>query len=145
MNKKAAIILVGLLVVSSFACSFTPDLFSTSGQVNEPITVVPPTQVVATNPDTATSSGVLSNSVEYLDLVEKEALIVSLYDRVSKGVVSIQTLTAEGGGLGSGFVYDLTGHIVTNFHVVENATDLEVDFPSGFKNSWKSHCYRSGL
>ncbi len=137
MNKKAAIILVGLLVVSSFACSFTPDLFSTSGQVNELITVVPPTQVVATNPDTATSSGVLSNSVEYLDLVEKEALIVSLYDRVSKGVVSIQTLTAEGGGLGSGFVYDSTGHIVTNFHVVENATDLEVDFPSGFKTRGK--------
>lgn len=137
MNKKAAIILVGLLVVSTLACSFTPDLFSTSGQVNDQITVVPPTQVVATTPDTATSSGVLSNSVEYLDLVEKEALIVSLYDRVSKGVVSIQTLTAEGGGLGSGFVYDQSGHIVTNFHVVENATDLEVDFPSGYKTRGK--------
>jgi len=30
--------------------------------------------------------------------------------------------------LGSGFVYDLQGHIVTNFHVVKNATDIAVTF-----------------
>jgi 2-alkenal reductase len=137
MNKKAAIILVGLLILSTLACSFTPDLFSSSGKEMNQITVIPPTQVVAALPGTPTSSGELSSSVEYLDLLEKEALIVSLYDRVSKGVVSIQTLTAEGGGLGSGFVYDSSGHIVTNFHVVENATDLEVDFPSGFKTRGK--------
>ena len=38
-----------------------------------------------------------------------------------------------GGSLGSGFVFDKLGHIITNFHVVEDATDLEVDFPSGIK------------
>jgi 2-alkenal reductase len=30
-------------------------------------------------------------------------------------------------------VYDKEGHIVTNYHVVEGATDLEVDFTSGLK------------
>ncbi len=30
--------------------------------------------------------------------------------------------------LGSGFVYDTQGHIVTNYHVVENATDIAVTF-----------------
>jgi len=30
--------------------------------------------------------------------------------------------------LGSGFVIDTTGHIVTNFHVVENAQEIEVSF-----------------
>jgi 2-alkenal reductase len=30
-------------------------------------------------------------------------------------------------------VFDNQGHIVTNYHVVEGATDLEVDFPSGHK------------
>ncbi|MBI4911861.1 MAG: trypsin-like peptidase domain-containing protein [Acidobacteria bacterium] len=31
-------------------------------------------------------------------------------------------------GTGSGFVWDERGHIVTNFHVVENAQELEVSF-----------------
>jgi len=42
-------------------------------------------------------------------------------------------LTENGNGLGSGFVIDKDGHILTNFHVVEGVSELEVDFPSGFK------------
>ncbi|MEJ5202721.1 MAG: trypsin-like peptidase domain-containing protein [Anaerolineales bacterium] len=67
------------------------------------------------------------------DLRQQEDLLAALYERVSPGVVAIQTLSDVGGGLGSGFVYDHEGHIVTNYHVVENATDLEVDFISGLK------------
>ncbi len=52
---------------------------------------------------------------------------------MSPGVVSILTVGDQGGGLGSGFVYDKNGHIITNFHVVDGATDLEVDFASGLK------------
>jgi len=36
-------------------------------------------------------------------------------------------------GSGSGFVFDKDGHILTNFHVVEGATEVEVDFPNGLK------------
>jgi 2-alkenal reductase len=36
-------------------------------------------------------------------------------------------------GSGSGFVIDEEGHILTNFHVVEGATEVEVDFPNGQK------------
>ncbi len=57
----------------------------------------------------------------------------ALYQAINPGVVSIRALTEEGGGLGTGFVWDEQGHVVTNFHVVKSATDLEVDFPSGFK------------
>jgi 2-alkenal reductase len=60
-------------------------------------------------------------------------VLADLYDRVNPGVVAIQTLSQDGGGLGSGFVYDKKGHIVTNYHVVEGAQDLEVDFASGNK------------
>jgi 2-alkenal reductase len=68
-----------------------------------------------------------------LDLMDREGLLISLYERVNPGVVSIQTLSVTGGGLGSGFVFDNEGHIITNYHVVEDATELEVDFPSGYK------------
>jgi len=34
-------------------------------------------------------------------------------------------------GTGSGFVYDTEGHIVTNFHVVENAEELSVTLANG--------------
>jgi S1-C subfamily serine protease len=59
--------------------------------------------------------------------------LIALYERVAPGVVAIQVLTEAGGGLGSGFVYDTEGHIITNYHVIEGNTDLEVDFPSGLK------------
>ncbi len=55
------------------------------------------------------------------------------YNKVGPGVVSIRALTREGSGQGSGFVIDQEGHIVTNYHVVEDITDLEVSFPSGLK------------
>ena len=61
----------------------------------------------------------------------------ALYQAINPGVVAIRALTEEGGGLGTGFVWDEQGHIVTNFHVVKSATDLEVDFPSGFKTRAK--------
>jgi S1-C subfamily serine protease len=68
-----------------------------------------------------------------LDLVSSQDTLVSLYKQVNPGIVAIRVLTPDGGGLGSGFVIDMQGHIVTNYHVVENETDLEVAFPSGYK------------
>ena len=60
-------------------------------------------------------------------------ILVNLFSKVNPGVVAIKTLTDQGGALGSGFVFDNAGHVVTNYHVVEGANQLEVDFPSGFK------------
>ena len=67
-------------------------------------------------------------------VVFNEGDLPELYLAINPGVVAIRALTEEGGGLGTGFVWDEEGHIVTNYHVVESATDLEVDFPSGFKS-----------
>jgi serine protease Do len=39
----------------------------------------------------------------------------------------------HGAGLGSGFVYDNRGHILTNNHVVENSDRIEVTFHDGVK------------
>lgn len=67
------------------------------------------------------------------DLVSLDGSLTGLYDQVNQGVVSIRVVTDQGEGQGSGFVIDKEGHVVTNYHVVEGANQVEVDFPSGFK------------
>jgi 2-alkenal reductase len=63
----------------------------------------------------------------------QEDILINLYQQVSPGIVAIQVITDQGGNLGSGFVYDSNGYVVTNFHVVEGANRVEVDFMSGYK------------
>jgi S1-C subfamily serine protease len=69
-----------------------------------------------------------------------EAQVIAVNDRVGLSVVNItnrsivydmfmRAIPQEGGG--SGFVYDREGHIVTNFHVVENAEELLVTLSNG--------------
>src|SRR5215510_3704525 len=63
------------------------------------------------------------------DPAEMGTALEALYQQVLPGVVAIQT----GSSLGSGFVFDSEGHVVTNQHVVEGTSEVEVDFSSGFK------------
>ena len=58
----------------------------------------------------------------------EEQLFVELYERVSPSVVHIAVTTGGSGRAGSDFVWDAEGHIVTNNHVVEGATRIEVSF-----------------
>jgi len=62
-----------------------------------------------------------------------EGTLEGLYQQVNPGVVSIRVSSVNDEALGSGFVIDKEGHIVTNYHVVENADKVEIDFPSGLK------------
>ncbi|NLH07091.1 MAG: PDZ domain-containing protein [Chloroflexi bacterium] len=59
----------------------------------------------------------------------------ALYEQVNAGVVSIQVVTTSqgltGAGAGSGFIIDEQGHIVTNYHVVQNADEVTVIFFDG--------------
>jgi len=59
--------------------------------------------------------------------------LTTLYNQVSPSIVAILVTTDQGGSLGSGFVYDNLGHIVTNYHVVEGANRWEVGFWAGFR------------
>lgn len=57
-----------------------------------------------------------------------------LYDRVKDSVVSISIVRSGPfpvGGQGSGFVFDESGQILTNNHVVSGAVRIEVEFPNG--------------
>jgi S1-C subfamily serine protease len=68
-----------------------------------------------------------------VDLISLEDTLVEIYQKVNPGIVALRVLVENGGSRGSGFVIDKEGHIITNYHVVEGVTDLEVAFPSGLK------------
>jgi S1-C subfamily serine protease len=59
---------------------------------------------------------------------------IELYERVNPGVVAIDVFFADGSaGQGSGFILDLDGHILTNYHVIVDAAQIEVIFPGGYR------------
>ncbi len=57
--------------------------------------------------------------------------VADIYEAVSPAVVKISTTARNGGGLGSGVVINGDGLILTNYHVVEGATTIEVSFSDG--------------
>ena len=67
--------------------------------------------------------------VEPANIIPQDGSLQALYQNVIPGVVAIRTNT----GLGSGFVFDGEGHIVTNQHVVDGTSTVEVAFSSGYK------------
>ncbi|UCC58981.1 MAG: trypsin-like peptidase domain-containing protein [Candidatus Bathyarchaeum sp.] len=71
----------------------------------------------------------LQNRIEILDTVNQTGIMPwpTIYDQLKHSVVRIETDL----GLGSGFVYDEDGRIITNYHVIENATTIQVTFLDG--------------
>jgi len=66
------------------------------------------------------------------EIVEAQGIhLADLYERTVQSVVFIVSTTSQGVGSGSGFVWDTEGHIVTNYHVVQNASSLTVKFFNG--------------
>lgn len=66
-------------------------------------------------------------------LSAQDEALTSLYERVNPGVVAIWVISGGAVSQGTGFVVDGEGHIVTNYHVVESAEQVEVNFPSDYK------------
>jgi S1-C subfamily serine protease len=71
----------------------------------------------------------LRNRIEILDAVNQTGLMPwsTIYNQLKDSVVLIQTNL----GLGSGFVHDTNGHIITNHHVIEDADAIQVTFLDG--------------
>lgn len=130
-----SIFIIGLFVLSacaplSAAAQIGRTLLESSSSTNEPGSVIVEEQ----------PSAQVINQLEFVS----ETTLQQIYANVNPSVVNIQVLshvsTSElpfsmpnsnnplTQSLGSGFVWDKDGHIVTNNHVVEGATEIEVTF-----------------
>jgi S1-C subfamily serine protease len=108
---KRVLLILSILILASLACQTTalPTLAQPTLAPANPVS--PPILPELNNPS------------------ENEERLVALYAQVIPGVVSLNT----GRSQGSGFVFDSTGHIITNQHVVDGASEVEVAFTSGYK------------
>jgi S1-C subfamily serine protease len=109
---KRVLFVLSVLIIPMLACQMTgiPGI-----QQLQPTPVV---RIEATPPALPTAA----------DPSEAGSTLEALYQQVLPGVVAVRT----GASLGSGFVYDTEGHIITNQHVVEGASEVEVSFSSGY-------------
>jgi len=88
--------------------------------------------LITSNGHDATTLGDVLSSKSNLTLVE-------LFEKSEESVVKIKVerigSATDTGGLGSGFVYDNLGHIITNAHVVDGANKTTVTFLDGSQYS----------
>ena len=98
--------------------------------------VLMPAQQVST-PDLIISNGhdVTKFGDETILSTKKSLTLVELFEKSESGVVRIDVdkinSSRETGSLGSGFVFDDLGHIITNAHVVESASSVTITFLDG--------------
>ena len=69
-----------------------------------------------------------SGTTQTIDINSEDTTLAEVVaQKALPSVVSITTETADGGGIGSGVIYDTDGNIITNYHVVQGATGISVN------------------
>ena len=154
-RKTLLVLLVVILALPLISCRWslalpgpresevTPKQTGVVVKVREKPTATPtPAKEPAKTPSKLTVEG------KVLD-AEEEELLIGIYEEVAPSVVNIQVIKKLSPeempfghpaippeeffqeGLGSGFVWDEEGHIVTNNHVVQGADEVDVTFYDG--------------
>jgi S1-C subfamily serine protease len=128
MSRATGLVVISLLVMALLGCN----LASLSELALGLATATPmpsPTPVIIV----ATPTPLPPTAHQEVDI--EEQLVINVYERVSPAVVNVTSRAytydfffnvVPQEGTGSGFVYDEEGHIVTNYHVVSGAEEIEV-------------------
>ena len=130
-SKGLLALIVVLVIILAVSFLLGPSVLNMQGGTpligggNSSVSTVSSTQsvtvttIVATTTVTTTLSG------------EGTLSPVDLFKKVEGSVVAILVTTPSGSAQGSGFVYDNSGHIVTNNHVVAGQQSISVTFLDG--------------
>lgn len=130
-DKGIILVLVATLLGVALGCGFSGQMLLATPAP----TAAPPTPTPLTTPTTPPVVSTLEQPANAL-----EAQVEAVYDRAGSAVVNITSVTyaydfffnpVPQEGTGSGFVYDEAGHIVTNYHVIEDAEELSVTLADG--------------
>ena len=131
---------LALLSLTALACEFTITSNQFPGIAPQP-TKQPTSAFVGVVPAATFQPATLllqqpTHVSNPLITTDEEQILVDLYKSINPSVVNINTYiqssAAEGSGaLGSGFLFDLDGNIVTNSHVISGADRIEVVFSDG--------------
>ena len=120
MDKSSVLVggtIGSLIVIVVFAVLF----------VSPPESIKP--EIIVSNGNSASTVG------ETIQVYSKSLSLIEIFEKSESGVVRVNVQRGEvddgTGGLGSGFVFDKKGHVITNAHVVENAKKVVVTFLDG--------------
>ena len=131
-RRQVLMLAVVVLLAVGLGCSL-PSLLQVGPTATPTPFVLTPTPTLAPAPLTP-----LPDEAKAANALEEQ--VIAVYDKVSPSVVNItnrsmaydmfmQAVPQE--GTGSGFVYDAQGSIVTNYHVIEGASELIVTLADG--------------
>lgn len=81
-------------------------------------------------PDTQSGETIRQATLEAPESTDPSRF-TEVFRAVRNSIVQIQVVTPQGTAQGSGWMYDTDGHIVTNNHVVDGATEVNVRFRTG--------------
>ncbi len=129
MKRTTTVLLLILVAALSVGCREF-DVFETP----TPVRPAPVVRVPVASVPTAIPQPVATPDKIVIAADEVDTLLTNLYERANKGVVNIDV---SGGadltefGSGSGFVIDTDGHIVTNNHVIQDASEIDITFWDG--------------
>jgi S1-C subfamily serine protease len=131
-----------LLAVTLLGCSLPGALAELLAPTPTPVHTAVPTPTVAPLPTTPVADAPPSvpdtQVAPPATMLALEEQIVQVNESIGQAVVNITNRSyaydffyrpVPQEGTGSGFMYDREGHIITNYHVIENADELYVTLP----------------